>query len=132
LSSDQYRPLIIAYGAPVVLSDVASVIDGADNVHQAAWMNTVPAIIVNVQRQPGSKSAAVAPTRATRAACIGGDCSARTPGLFPWAMFWLLIDSNWFRLSDHKRGWFVRVHSLGPSLSRSSDTRNQPGDWDVS
>jgi len=52
----------------------------------------------------------VAPTRATRAACLRGDCSARTPGLFPWVMFWVLIDSNWFRLSDHKRGWFVRVH----------------------
>src|SRR5438132_7514936 len=56
LSSDQYGPLIIAYrnGAPVHLSDVATVIDGAENVRQAAWMNTVPAIIVNIQRQPGT------------------------------------------------------------------------------
>jgi len=56
LSSDEYRPLVVAYrnGAPVHLSDVANVIDGAENVKQAAWMNTVPAIIVNVQRQPGT------------------------------------------------------------------------------
>jgi len=56
LSSDQYRPLIVAYknGAPVHLSDVANVIDSAENVRQAAWMNQTPAVIVNVQRQPGA------------------------------------------------------------------------------
>jgi multidrug efflux pump len=56
LSSDQYRPLVVAYknGAPVRLSDVASVIDDAENVKQAAWMNDVPAVIVNIQRQPGA------------------------------------------------------------------------------
>ena len=37
-----------------MLSDVASVIDGAENVKQAAWMNNVPAVIVNIQRQPGA------------------------------------------------------------------------------
>ena len=56
LSSAAYRPLIVAYhnGAPVRLSDVANVIDDAENVKQAAWMNTVPAVILNVQRQPGA------------------------------------------------------------------------------
>src|SRR5258706_11153424 len=56
LSSDQYRPLVIAYrnGAPVKLSDVADVVDGAENLRQAAWMNQVPAVIVNIQRQPGA------------------------------------------------------------------------------
>jgi multidrug efflux pump len=56
LASEQYRPLIVAYrnGAPVQLSDVARVIDGAENVKQAAWMNSVAAIIVNIQRQPGT------------------------------------------------------------------------------
>ncbi|MFL6261628.1 MAG: MdtB/MuxB family multidrug efflux RND transporter permease subunit [Thermoanaerobaculia bacterium] len=56
LSSDQYRPLIIAYrnGAPVHLSDIADVIDSAENVRQAAWMNETPAVIVNIQRQPGA------------------------------------------------------------------------------
>ena len=50
------RPLIIAYknGAPVRLSDVATVVDGAENVKQAAWMNTTPAVILNIQRQPGA------------------------------------------------------------------------------
>ena len=52
LSSDDYRALVIAYqnGAPVRLSEVADVIDSAENVKQAAWMNTVPAVIVNVRR----------------------------------------------------------------------------------
>src|SRR6184192_3414031 len=56
LSSDGYRPMIIAYrdGAPVRVSDVADVIDDAENVKQAAWMNTLPAVIVNIQRQPGA------------------------------------------------------------------------------
>src|SRR5438067_1340195 len=56
LSSDDYRPRVIAYrgGAPVRVSDVAEVADDAENVKQAAWMNTVPAVIVNIQRQPGA------------------------------------------------------------------------------
>ena len=56
LTSDQYRRLIIAYrnGAAVQLSDVADVIDGVENVRQAAWMNESPAVILNIQRQPGA------------------------------------------------------------------------------
>jgi len=56
LSSADYAPLIVAYrnGAPVKLSDVATVIDDAENVRQAAWMNRVPAVIVNIQRQPAA------------------------------------------------------------------------------
>jgi multidrug efflux pump len=62
LSSDQYRPLIVAYrnGAPIQLSDVATVVDGVENVRQAAWMNSTPAIIVNIQRQPGTNIIEVA------------------------------------------------------------------------
>ena len=41
-------------GAPVMLSDVANVIDDAENMKQAAWMNTDPAVILNIQRQPGA------------------------------------------------------------------------------
>ena len=54
--SQQYRALVIAYrnNAPLLLSDVADVIDGAENVRQAAWMGDRPAIIVNIQRQPGA------------------------------------------------------------------------------
>ena len=56
LSSADYKPLIIAYrnGAPVKLTDVATVTDDTENVRQAAWMNNVPAVIVNIQRQPGA------------------------------------------------------------------------------
>ena len=55
-TSDQYRSVIIAYrnGSPVRLSDVAEVLDGAENNLQAAWMNTTPAVILNIQRQPGT------------------------------------------------------------------------------
>ena len=56
LSSSDYAPLIIAYrnGSPVKLTDVATVADDVENVRQAAWMNDVPAVIVNIQRQPGA------------------------------------------------------------------------------
>ncbi|HET6420247.1 MAG TPA: MdtB/MuxB family multidrug efflux RND transporter permease subunit [Geobacteraceae bacterium] len=56
LSSKDYRPIIIAYrnGAPVYLSDVADVVDDTENINQAAWMNDTPAVIVNIQRQPGA------------------------------------------------------------------------------
>jgi multidrug efflux pump len=56
LSGDQYKPIVIAYhnGAPVRVSDVATVIDGTENVRLAAWMNLTPAVIVNIQRQPGA------------------------------------------------------------------------------
>jgi multidrug efflux pump len=56
VSSEQYRELIIAYrnNAPIRLSDVAEVLDDAENVRQAAWMNDVPAVLVNIQRQPGA------------------------------------------------------------------------------
>src|SRR5438552_9252437 len=56
LASDQYRPLVIAYrnGAPVHLSDVATVVDDAENIKQAAWRNRTPAVILNIRRQPGA------------------------------------------------------------------------------
>src|SRR5947207_9676562 len=55
-SAPQYRSVVVAYknGAPVYLSDVADVVDGAENARLAAWMNEVPAIILNIQRQPGA------------------------------------------------------------------------------
>ncbi len=54
--SAQYRALVIAYrnNAAVQLADVADVVDGAENARQAAWVNERPAIIVNIQRQPGA------------------------------------------------------------------------------
>ena len=56
LSSADYSALIVAYrnGAPVKLTDVANVVDDIENVRQAAWMNQTPAVIVNIQRQPGA------------------------------------------------------------------------------
>jgi multidrug efflux pump len=55
-SSEDYKPIVVAYhnGAPVRLSDVANVIDGTENRMLAAWMNSTPAVIVNIQRQPGA------------------------------------------------------------------------------
>jgi multidrug efflux pump len=62
LSSASYRPLIILSknGGSVRLSDVANVVDGAENSTQAAWMNNQPAIILNIQRQPGTNIIGVA------------------------------------------------------------------------
>ena len=56
LSSADYAPLLIAYrnGAPVQMTDVAIVTDDAENIRQAAWMNQTPAVIMNIQRQPGA------------------------------------------------------------------------------
>ncbi len=61
-SSAQYNNVVVAYknGAPVRLSDIATAVDSAENVKQAAWMNTTPAVIVNIQRQPGSNIISVA------------------------------------------------------------------------
>jgi multidrug efflux pump len=55
-SADEYRNLVIAYrnGSPIRLSDVADTVDGAENSRLAAWANESSAIIVNIQRQPGS------------------------------------------------------------------------------
>ena len=55
-SSDDYKPVIVAYrnGAAVRASDVATIVDAAENSQQAAWMNHHPAVIVNIQRQPGA------------------------------------------------------------------------------
>ena len=62
LSSAEYNSIVVAYrnGAPVRLSDVATAVDSAENVKQAAWMNTTPAVIVNIQRQPGANIISVA------------------------------------------------------------------------
>jgi multidrug efflux pump len=55
-SPEEYRNVVVAYknGAPVFLKDIADVVDDAENTRLAAWMNETPAIILNVQRQPGA------------------------------------------------------------------------------
>ncbi|MFZ1134013.1 MAG: multidrug efflux RND transporter permease subunit [Candidatus Korobacteraceae bacterium] len=59
---EEYAQTIIAYknGNPVRLSDVATTIEGPENAYQAAWMNTTPAVILNIQRQPGANIIKVA------------------------------------------------------------------------
>jgi len=55
-NSAQYKPIILGYknGAPVRVQDVANVIDSVENISQAAWFNDTPAVILNIQRQPGA------------------------------------------------------------------------------
>jgi multidrug efflux pump len=62
LSSSEFSQVIVAYrnGAPVRLSDVATAVDSAENVKQAAWVNTTPAVLLNIQRQPGANIISVA------------------------------------------------------------------------
>ena len=61
VTSLDYRKVVVAYrnGAPVMLTDVAKIVDGVENNNQAAWMNKTPAVIVNVQRQPGGNTISV-------------------------------------------------------------------------
>jgi multidrug efflux pump len=61
VTSADYRSVVVAYrnGAPVMLTDVANIVDGVENSTQAAWMNQTPAVILNVQRQPGGNTISV-------------------------------------------------------------------------
>jgi len=61
VTSADYRSVVVAYrnGGPVMLTDVAEVVDGVENSKQAAWMNQTPAVILNVQRQPGANTISV-------------------------------------------------------------------------
>ncbi len=56
LSAKDYSQVVVAYrnGAPVMLNQVANVVDGIENNNLSAWMNKTPAVIVNIQRQPGA------------------------------------------------------------------------------
>src|ERR1700678_3213735 len=60
-NASDYKDIIIAYknGNPVRLSDVASVVSSSENTKLTSWMNTTPAILINVQRQPGANVIAV-------------------------------------------------------------------------
>ena len=60
-NASDYKQLIVAYknGSPVRLSDVGDVVDGAQNDKLGAWMNETPAVILNIQRQPGANVIAV-------------------------------------------------------------------------
>jgi multidrug efflux pump len=61
VTSDDYRNVVVAYrnGAPVMLTDIARIVNGVENKNQAAWMNQTPAVILNVQRQPGANTISV-------------------------------------------------------------------------
>jgi multidrug efflux pump len=61
VTSQDYHSVVVAYrnGSPVMLTDVAKVVDGVENTTQAAWMNETPAVILNVQRQPGGNTISV-------------------------------------------------------------------------
>ena len=56
-----YRNVVVAYRnrAPVMLTDVARIVNGVENNNQSAWMNETPAVILNVQRQPGANTISV-------------------------------------------------------------------------
>jgi multidrug efflux pump len=55
-SPEEYRRIVVAYknGAPIYLTDIADVVEDAENAKLAAWMNDTPAIILSIQRQPGA------------------------------------------------------------------------------
>jgi multidrug efflux pump len=59
--ANDYKNIVISYsnGAPVLVKDVANVVNGVENSKQAAWMNMTPAVILNIQRQPGANTITV-------------------------------------------------------------------------
>jgi multidrug efflux pump len=61
VTTADYKDVVVAYrnNAPVFLHDVAKIVDGVENTKQAAWMNLTPAVILNVQRQPGANTISV-------------------------------------------------------------------------
>jgi multidrug efflux pump len=61
VTSADYKQVVVAYrnGAPVMLTDVGTIVDGVENSVQAAWMNQTPAVILNIQRQPGGNTISV-------------------------------------------------------------------------
>jgi multidrug efflux pump len=60
-TADDYKNVVVSYsnGAPVFVKDVADVVNGVENTKQAAWMNLTPAVILNIQRQPGANTITV-------------------------------------------------------------------------
>jgi len=63
-SSADYKSVVVAYrnGAPVMLTDVAQIVDGVENNKLAAWSNETPSVILNIQRQPGANTIQVVDT----------------------------------------------------------------------
>ncbi len=61
VTTNDYRNVVVAYrnGAPVMLTDVAQIVNGVENKYQSAWMNQTPAVILNVQREPGANTISV-------------------------------------------------------------------------
>ncbi len=59
--AEGYQNVVVAYrnGAPILIKDVASVVNGVENTQLAAWMNKTPAVILNIQRQPGANTISV-------------------------------------------------------------------------
>src|SRR6201989_12861 len=55
-AAEAYKPIIIAYrnGAPVTIGDVARIVDGLENDRTGGWYNGTPAVIIDIQRQPGA------------------------------------------------------------------------------
>ena len=58
LTADTYEATVVAYrnGAPVLLRDIGRAVDGVENAELAAWYNGTPAVILDIQRQPGANT----------------------------------------------------------------------------
>ncbi len=63
-----------------MLNDVAQVVDGVENNNQAAWMNQTPAVILNIQRQPGANTISVVKSIKNIAAAARGQPAGRHQG----------------------------------------------------
>ncbi len=79
VTSSDYNDVVVAYrnNAPVFLHDVAKIVDGVENTKQAAWMNLTPAVILNVQRQPGANTISVVQQHSVADAAAAGQSAFR-------------------------------------------------------
>ena len=78
-AADAYRALVVAYrnGAPVLLTDVADVVDGLENDKVGAWYQGTPAVVIDIQRQPGANVIETVRARAARAAAAAARHAGR-------------------------------------------------------
>jgi len=118
VSSDDYRSVVVAYrnGAPVMLTDVAEIVDAIENTKQAAWMNLTPAVILNVQRQPGANTISVADVEFELMLTIG--LVVLVIFLFLRSLYATIIPSVAVPLS--LVGTFGAMYALGYSLDNLS------------
>ena len=120
-TADAYRSLVVAYrnSAPVLLGDVADVVDGLENSRVGAWYQGVPAVVIDIQRQPGSnviqtveRVKAELPRLRRAMTIVGGLLVSQALTLYTTPVIYLLLD----RLHRRLGGRRARASGAGINL----------------